>query len=423
MKQNLLFVLLIFLALITGGCATNPVTGKTQLTMPLSQQIAIGNEQYSPSQQQQGGRYVVDPELNLYVSRVGQKVAAQSPTKLPYEFVVLNNSVPNAWALPGGKIAINRGLLVYLEDEAQLAAVLGHEVTHAAAEHGANQMMRGQLLNLGVAVTGVAASGSDYGDLISTGAVLGAQAFQARYSRDDELQADRYGIDFMVAAGYEPQAAVELQQKFVELSQGRQSDFFSNLFASHPPSQERVQKNRQRVQNLPSGARNKAAYQKAIAQLVADKAAYDAHENAMAAAGENNFDSALNLVNEAIKKQPREALFHITKGQLLLAKNQNNDALKSFTTAVNKNPEYFMAYLGRGLTEKKLGQASAAKADLEKSSQLLATTVAAYHLGELELNAGNRQAAINHFKFASRDRGEIGQAAKQQLTDLGAAAQ
>ena len=422
MKQNLL-VVLIFSSLIVGGCSTNPVTGKTQLTMPLSQQIAIGNEQYVPSQQQQGGRYVVDPELNFYVNTVGQKVAAQSPVKLPYEFVVLNNSVPNAWALPGGKIAINRGLLVHLEDEAQLAAVLGHEVTHAAAEHSASQMMRGQLLNIGVAVTGIASSGSDYGNLINTGATLGAQAYQARYGRDDELEADKFGIDFLVGAGYEPRAAVELQQKFVELSEGQQSDFFSNLFASHPPSEERVRKNQQRVQDLPAGNRNAAAYKKAISQIVKDQAAYDTHEKALAAAGENKLDSALELVNQAIQKQPNEALFHITKGQLLLAKKQNSEALNSFKTAVAKNPEYFMAHLGKGLTEKKLGQKSAAKSDLEKSTRLLATPVAAYHLGELELDSGNRQAAVNYFKFAAQDSGEIGQAAKQQLSNLGAAAQ
>lgn len=422
MKQNL-FVLLIFSSLMVGGCSTNPVTGKTQLTMPLSQQIAMGNEHYAPSQQQQGGRYVVDPELNLYVNKVGQKVAAQSPVKLPYEFVVLNNSVPNAWALPGGKIAINRGLLVHLEDEAQLAAVLGHEVTHAAAEHGANQMMRGQLLNLGVAVTGMATSGTDYGDLIGTGASLGAQAFQARYGRDDELEADRYGIDFLVGAGYEPRAAVELQQKFVELSEGRQSDFFSNLFASHPPSQERVRKSQQLVQDLPAGERNAAAYKKAISQIIKDQAAYDSHEKALAAAGENKLDSALGLVNQAIQKQPNEAQFYVTKGQLLLAKKQNSEALNSFKTAVAKNPEYFMTHLGKGLTAKKLGQKSVAKSDLEKSHRLLATPIAAYHLGELELDSGNRQAAVSYFKFAAQDSGEIGQAAKQQLNALGAATQ
>jgi predicted Zn-dependent protease len=120
------------------ACTVNPVTGQSELELvSTAQQVRIGEQQYAPAQQMQGGQYKVDPELSAYVQQVGQRLAAQSPADLPYEFVVLNNSVPNAWALPGGKIAINRGLLVELRNEAELAAVLGHEIVHAAARHGA----------------------------------------------------------------------------------------------------------------------------------------------------------------------------------------------------------------------------------------------------------------------------------------------
>src|SRR6187549_569935 len=107
------------------GCAVNPVTGKKEMIIDSVQQdIAAGQQNYGPSQQSQGGKYVVDPGLTAYVNQVGKKLAAVSDVpNLPYEFVVLNNDTPNAWAMPGGKLAINRGLLVQLEDEAQLAAV------------------------------------------------------------------------------------------------------------------------------------------------------------------------------------------------------------------------------------------------------------------------------------------------------------
>ena len=139
----------------TSSCAVNPVTGERELSLlSKSQQIQIGTQQYSPGQQSQGGVYHLDPSLNAYVNEIGQKLAAVSAEPgFPYEFVVLNNSVPNAWALPGGKIAINRGLLVELEDEAELAAVLGHEVVHAAAGHGASQMSRGMLIGLGAGLS------------------------------------------------------------------------------------------------------------------------------------------------------------------------------------------------------------------------------------------------------------------------------
>ena len=140
---SLLFLIIIFLT----GCSVNPVTGKRELMMVSSaQEIAMGQQNYLPMQQSQGGAYDVDPELSSYVQRVGSQVAAQSGVTLPYEFVVLNNSVPNAWALPGGKIAINRGLLTELQSESELAAVLGHEAVHAAARHTARQISRSQVM-------------------------------------------------------------------------------------------------------------------------------------------------------------------------------------------------------------------------------------------------------------------------------------
>ena len=116
-----------------------------------------GRSNTAPSQQMQGGDYSLDPALTAYVRGVGQKLAAVSDRALPYEFVVLNNSVPNAWALPGGKIAVNRGLLTELHSEAELAAVLGHEIVHAAARHGAIAMQRGLLLGAVVSAMQAAA--------------------------------------------------------------------------------------------------------------------------------------------------------------------------------------------------------------------------------------------------------------------------
>jgi len=114
-----LFIVFVLCSVALYGCATNPVTGKRELGLvPKSYELQIGSKQYLPSRQMQGGDYVVDPELAKYVNDIGQKLAAVSDRKLPYEFVVLNNSVPNAWALPGGKIAVNRGLLTELNSEA-----------------------------------------------------------------------------------------------------------------------------------------------------------------------------------------------------------------------------------------------------------------------------------------------------------------
>ena len=157
---------LALLALSCAGCSVNPVTGENQLILVSeAQELQMGAQAYAPTKQSQGGEYDVDPELTRYVQNVGNRLAAVSDRQLPYEFTVLNNSVPNAWALPGGKIAINRGLLTELGSEAELAAVLGHEIVHAAARHSAQQMSRGLLSQVLVVATAIATSDSDYGNL------------------------------------------------------------------------------------------------------------------------------------------------------------------------------------------------------------------------------------------------------------------
>src|SRR5690606_23818123 len=142
---------------------------------------------YAPARQSQGGDYVIDPELTAYVQEVGQKLVAVSDrSDLPYEFVVLNDSTPNAWAMPGGKIAFNRGLLYELESEAELAAVLAHEIVHAAARHGAKGMERGLLLQGAIMAVGIGTADSRYSQLFVGGAQIAAQLTNQKYGRDAE---------------------------------------------------------------------------------------------------------------------------------------------------------------------------------------------------------------------------------------------
>ena len=239
------------LALVLGGCGVNPVTGKQEIQfVSEAQEVQMGEQYYAPTRQSEGGDFTVMPELTQYVNGVGQKLAAVADRKLPYEFTVLNSSVPNAWALPGGKIAVNRGLLTELQNEAELAAVLGHEIVHAAARHGAKAQERGTLLQVGMAAAqiGAAIGGVDQSvaNMAIQGAGVGAQMIQQKYSREQELESDRYGMRYMKAAGYDPWGAVTLQETFVRLSESgpRRKGWLEGLFASHPPSAERVAQNR-----------------------------------------------------------------------------------------------------------------------------------------------------------------------------------
>ena len=201
----------------------------------------------------QGGEYVLDAQLSGYVRQVGQRLAAVADARLPYEFVVVNNGVPNAWTLPGGKIAVNRGLLLELNSEAELAGVLGHEITHAAARHSAQQISRGELAQLGMLAAAVGVGGRQGAELLVGGAQAGAQLLLQRYGRDAEREADRYGMVYMKRAGYDPAAAVTLQQTFVRLAGSNRQDWLGGLFASHPPSAERVANNQANLREVGAG--------------------------------------------------------------------------------------------------------------------------------------------------------------------------
>lgn len=419
--RNRVFILISFTLASVLGCSVNPVTGEKELSiMSAQQEVAHGQKNYLPLQQQQGGAYVVDPELTIYVSTVGKKLAAVSDRAgLPYEFVVLNNDVPNAWALPGGKIALNRGLLLELEDEAQLAAVLSHEIVHAAARHSAQQMTQKQLLGVGTLIVGLAAAEHEYGQYIGLGLAGGAALYSARYGRQQELDSDYYGMVYMERAGYEPQAAVELQETFVRLSQGQKSNLFSNLFASHPPSSERVAKNTAKAKKLNSGVRNKAQYQRAIAQIKKDAPAYIKQRQAFDAIKNKDFSSAHSLFNQAIALQADEAHFYVNKGKLYLEQKNAKNAQTQFQKAYATNPDYFLSSLGLGLAYVEQNLHAQAKPFLEQSVKILSTDVALYQLGVIAEKEGNRELAVKYFANIVTSGGEFSTRASVKLQELG----
>ncbi len=403
------------------GCATNPVTGRSNLILvPQSWDQQIGAQQYQPSLQGQGGEYDIDPVLSEYVNGVGQKVAQHAENQLEYEFTVLNSSVPNAWALPGGKIAINRGLLTELNSEAELAAVLGHEVTHSAARHGAQAQSRGMLLQGTVAATSIALRGKEYGQIATIGAGLGAQLITTRYGRDAELESDYHGMRYMSAAGYNPTGAIDLQQTFVRLSEGRNQSWLNGLFASHPPSPERVEKNRRTATELPDGGElGRQRYQQKIAYIKRVEPAYDAYQKGQKAAQEGDLDAADRFAQQAIRIEDKEARFHALRGDIAASRDNLRGAERHYNQAISRDNNWFYLPLRRGIIRQRMEKLSGARSDLQNSLQKLPTGVGFYQLGLLEKRAGNRQQAIQHLQTASQAGGDVGQRAATELQQMG----
>ena len=338
---------------------------------------------------------------------------------MPYEFVVLNSSVPNAWALPGGKIAVNRGLLLELDSEAELAAVLGHEIVHAAAGHGAQAMQRSMILQGVLLATTVAAQRSDYSDLSIGAASAGAQLLNQRYSRNGELEADYYGMGYLASAGYDPEAAVALQATFVRLAEGRDESWVAGLFASHPLSQERVDRNRSTAVALATdGVLERERFQATSSDLRRNQPAYAAYDKGRIALVENRLQDATQLADEAVQLVPEEAHFHALLGDIDVRQDRLTAAVDHYADAIALNDAFFYYHLHKGLAHQALNQPDAAQADLEASIVLFATADAHFALGVLAVSRGNTAAALEHYSVAADSNSLAGQAARDAMVRL-----
>lgn len=408
--QNLSTCALIAIALLISACGINPVTKKRELQLVSeAQEISIGQQNYSPARQSQGGDYILDPELTAYIQSIGNRLAAVSDRQLPYEFNILNDSVPNAWAMPGGKIAFNRGLLYELNSEAELAAVMGHEMVHAAARHGAKGMERGILLQGAMIAVGIGAQNTDYANLIVGGAQVGAQLISSKYGRDAESESDLYGMQYMKKAGYDPAAAVTLQETFVRLSADKKSNFIDGLFASHPPSQERVDANKATLAQVGAGGElGKEIYAQKTAKLRSTQSAYKAYDEAVKALSEKNIEKATTLAKQAIAGEPREARFQELLGDIALTQKKPQEALAFYDKAITMQPDYFKPHIQSGIALFNMGKKDEAEPFLKRANELLPTAPGHALLGQIAEARGDVNLALQHYQVAASSNSDIG---------------
>jgi len=238
-----------FLFMALAGCAQNPVTGESNFVM-LSEdsEIGIGRANH-PKIIAQYGRYE-DEALQRYVQSVGDRLAKVSHRKeLIYRFTVLDSPVINAFALPGGYIYITRGLMAYLNSEAELAAVLGHEIGHVTARHGVRQQSAAQAANIGYTIGSILLPelrGAGSQNLFN---MLGG-ALLSGYGREHELESDGLGAEYLARSGYAPKAMLDVirvlknQSSFAAVQakqQGREPQGYHGVFASHPDNDTRLQ--------------------------------------------------------------------------------------------------------------------------------------------------------------------------------------
>ncbi len=255
--------------LALSACATNPVTGQTDLapTMSVTQEQSVGDNIHPVVLKEYGGAYA-NPRISAYVNDVGQRIAAHSDyAGKRFTFTVLNSPVSNAFAVPGGYIYVTRGLLSLANSEAELAGVLGHEIGHVTARHSARRQtgaLLGDLVTIGAAVLG--------GREAAQAAQLLAGGTTANYSRSQELESDTLGVRYISRAGYDPYEQADFlshlqNQKTLHAQISGRNNYDPDrvdFFASHPATPQRVVQaiNQAKASGVPinAGERREEAY-------------------------------------------------------------------------------------------------------------------------------------------------------------------
>jgi len=310
------------------GCATNPVTGKSQLMLVSEDQEIQIDRQYSPYQFSADYGTVQDKTLNDYVDRTGKNMTVHTHrTHMPYNFRVVNANYINAYAFPGGSIACTRGILLSVDNEAELAALLGHELGHVNARHTAEQMSKGMLTQtvIGGLAAAVGTQGTFYGNIASQLGQIGAGALLASYSRDNERQADALGMEYMVQSGYSSQGMVGLMDMLQRMGK-HQPSAIELMFATHPMSEERYQTAVQTAETKYKAAKTKPLYRERYmdhtAGLRARKNAIEEMQKGEEQMAKQNFAAADPHLRKALKLAPDDytALVMMSKSQLVQKK-------------------------------------------------------------------------------------------------------
>jgi metalloendopeptidase OMA1, mitochondrial len=250
MVMNRMIRAVVALAVVAlAGCYTNPVTGRKSLVLlSQGQELSLGQESFTQIRQKE--QVSNDPALNARVTRVGHRIAQAVGNELPdakWEFVVFESKDANAFALPGGKVGVYTGLLRIAENDAELATVMGHEIAHVIARHGAERMSEAMVIS-GLGALGSAAVETKtqdprmrqvfevaYGGATTLGRVL-------PHSRGNESEADRMGAVYAARAGYDPRAGITFWQKMTaqKNADAKAGGKLASLLSTHPADEKRI---------------------------------------------------------------------------------------------------------------------------------------------------------------------------------------
>jgi predicted Zn-dependent protease len=410
------------------GCATNPVTGQSQLMLVSEENEIQIDKQNAPHQFSADYGIIQDPALSRYVQELGSDMVPHTHRQhMPYDFNVLNANYINAYTFPAGTMATTRGILLKLDNEAELAALLGHELGHVNARHTAQQMSKGMLTQS--VVGGLAAvagtQGRLYGDLAASLGMLGSGALLASYSRDNERQADSLGMQYMVASGYGTGGFIGLMEMLNNTSKHRLSAA-QLLFATHPMSDERLNTAVKEAESKYKSARslplNRDRYMDKTAKLRAQRDAVELLQKGEAQMGQKKLAQAESTFREALKKAPRDYSGLLLLSTSLIAQQKTAQTRGYLNAAKQIYPTEAKVYHLSGYSNLVTKKFSQAHRDFSKYEELLpGNPTTLFFRGYASEQMQRREDAANdYYRYLQAvQQGDMAQYAYQRLSAWG----
>ncbi len=408
------------------GCATSPVTGETILVgMSEAQERSI-DAQVAPHQFSQDLGAAQDAQSNAYVERIGADLAGRSHRPdMPYSYRVLNANYVNAYTFPGGAMGVTRGIMTEMQSEAELAALLGHELGHVNARHAAQRQGQAMLAQAAVVGLGVATSDSQWSGLVGLASQVGASALLSSYSRDNEREADALGQEYMARAGYPASGMTSLHQLLLA-EQKSQPSMLQTMFSTHPMPAERVETARRladaryaKTAGLPV---QRERFMDNTARLRALRPTIQACQKGEAEGARERYDAAEAHFRTALKGAPRDYAANVLMAKCLVAQKRPADAKRYAEIATAIDPKEAQAIKLAGVSRLALRDYAGAFAQFDAFDKRLPGDPGITFLKGVSLEGGGlrREAAAHYTRYANSVRqGGASQYAVSRLKSWG----
>ncbi len=410
MSKTIMLLFSIFAMFLASGCRINPVTGARELSLVSEQQeLAMGREAHPSLVMMYDDIYTGEEELTAYLEAIVERIHSVSHRReMPVRFTLLNSSVVNAFALPGHVYA-TRGLLIELENEAQFATIMAHEMGHVAAGHSAQRMTRQMVTELGMGLGGYALEDVRGAGGIMLAGQAGILLSQLSYSRSQERQADRLSAYYAAQAGWDPKAAIEVQHILKELS-GREETVLDRYLSTHPPASERIADLRSLIDSgelplhrIEGDGVFAGRWSERTKNIRAVQAAYEKYDKATVALERGELESSLVQAKQAVDIKSDQAPFYRLKGDILLRKERYADSRADYEKSLDLNPDYAHAVIGLGYLALEEGKYEEAEQRFNKASEKYPAAFSAkYGLGLARYNQGKYGAAVGPLREVAR---------------------